>query len=805
MRHGAEIEDLLAEMAWVRRLARGLVHDAASADDLAQDALVLSIGRRDVAPRTPGALRAWLATLVRRLAIDRRRSETRRASREAERARSDVDTPLDVVERSERQQRFVRAVHALAEPYRSTVLLRYLDELSTAEVARRTAADEALVRKRLSRALALLRADIERTDGTDVHAWLAPLIVAPPIGYGPASAAAKIGGLTMASKWIVASTAAVLVLAASLYFVLEEKDAGATELASTSVAPAELAVEPKLARTELEPAPPAIVPRVEEHVAVAPKSADAVASMPSTSADLAPTAADRYEGFVLVDGMPRIPPGFRVEGSTLEVRTDERTGRYVAEAKRRPPEVPRVQQSSIWWITSDESAPLQLELPRPEGAQRRDIELASGTTLDLRVVEVPGERPVIGREFLLRASVVTSRTASASMNRMHDRVVVTGADGHVRCGGLTRDGSVTLTMSRHPSDAARMGTGSTDTLWRSRITPTGPRALTGTVYLAPDEAPLVLRGTIAPRVDLKAHVVAQSVDDQGKTIESGVLAKREGDRFEVVVLPRTTWRVWLEDDTTRISVVRTVVVADRDPDPVDLTPREMKDVLVRVVNAPKGGRVRLGEIDQTPRRSQTIEIEAGHGEAHVRLDEPMTIRVACEEGPEGSGAGSMTIVRIDPARESSYEIDLHGDAHVDVEFAVSGLSSVEPCPITLQRTDDSGESAKVWIDRGRSMAPARLTPGRWIWWYRGSVPSLAGGAIDVAPGTNTIRIACTMQRHTQGELASGIELLAFEGGDTPLVLDGRPMRLTWLQLVNERDVDEVWLGDGLRWRPLPAK
>mgnify|MGYP000897805447 CR=1 FL=1 len=131
-RHGAELEQLLAEIGWVQRLARGLVRDPAGAEDLAQEALVRSLDARAHAPSSPGALRAWLATIVRRIAIDRGRTETSRAARETSRVngRTDAhDEPFAIVARSERQQELVRAVHALTEPYRTTILLRYLDEL----------------------------------------------------------------------------------------------------------------------------------------------------------------------------------------------------------------------------------------------------------------------------------------------------------------------------------------------------------------------------------------------------------------------------------------------------------------------------------------------------------------------------------------------------------------------------------------------------------------------------------------------------------------------------------------------------
>ncbi|HLF95376.1 MAG TPA: sigma factor, partial [Planctomycetota bacterium] len=47
-------EVLLEHAAFLRRLARGILHDADAADDVAQDAIVAALGER------PKNLRAWL-------------------------------------------------------------------------------------------------------------------------------------------------------------------------------------------------------------------------------------------------------------------------------------------------------------------------------------------------------------------------------------------------------------------------------------------------------------------------------------------------------------------------------------------------------------------------------------------------------------------------------------------------------------------------------------------------------------------------------------------------------------------------
>src|SRR5688572_18901231 len=74
-----DLDALLAHAGWARKLAARLVHDAAGADDLAQDAWVAALER----PPAPGRpLRRWLAAVMRNLARESRRARARREVRE---------------------------------------------------------------------------------------------------------------------------------------------------------------------------------------------------------------------------------------------------------------------------------------------------------------------------------------------------------------------------------------------------------------------------------------------------------------------------------------------------------------------------------------------------------------------------------------------------------------------------------------------------------------------------------------------------------------------------------------------------
>ena len=145
------IESLLAHRDWVRRLARALARDESGADDLEQEAWLRAMRHP---PAHAGSLRGWLGTVLRRLAVDRRRTEQGRARREelAARRETPVPSPADLVAEAEAHRRVVEAVLSLEEPNSSTVLLRWFEDLPPTELARRLGVPVETVRARLRRA-----------------------------------------------------------------------------------------------------------------------------------------------------------------------------------------------------------------------------------------------------------------------------------------------------------------------------------------------------------------------------------------------------------------------------------------------------------------------------------------------------------------------------------------------------------------------------------------------------------------------------------------------------------------------------
>jgi RNA polymerase sigma-70 factor (ECF subfamily) len=207
---------LASHHGFVRELARGLVAPDAF-EDVAHEALLAGLARP---PARPAALRGWLATTVRHLASKWRRGEARRERREAAAARPEaLPSARELVERVELEQAVVRAVLALKEPFRTTVLLRFYEGHATAAIAQQLRIPADTVRSRLRRGLAELRAKLDASCGSRDH-WVAallPVAALPsgvvPIGSGVATA--KVAAAAAATGATVVGIQAIGIVAAS--------------------------------------------------------------------------------------------------------------------------------------------------------------------------------------------------------------------------------------------------------------------------------------------------------------------------------------------------------------------------------------------------------------------------------------------------------------------------------------------------------------------------------------------------------------------------------------------------------------
>ena len=167
VRVAAGDRDAFAEFydRWSGRLFALIVRilvDRAQSEEVLQE-VFLEIWR-SAASFSPsrGSARAWVVTMARRRAIDRVRSSQAARDRE-EQWRDympDVDLTVQAVEDSLAGEDVRRALDAVGEPQRSTLVMAYFTGLTHTEIARRTGVPLGTVKTRIRNGIARLRKEM---------------------------------------------------------------------------------------------------------------------------------------------------------------------------------------------------------------------------------------------------------------------------------------------------------------------------------------------------------------------------------------------------------------------------------------------------------------------------------------------------------------------------------------------------------------------------------------------------------------------------------------------------------------------
>jgi len=219
-------DQLLAHEAFVRRVAARLLRDASRVDDVVQQTWLAALRRR---PDASVGLGGWLARVARNFALESRRGDARREDRERRAARAERLPSVESIRaREAARHAVVEAVLALDEPFRSAVLLRFLDGLPPRAVARALGVPVETARSRVRRGLEHVRARLDRERGGDGRAWALALAA---IAAMPAPGGAAIGralehvveGISMGTKAKVSIAAAALLALAGAWWQLGER------------------------------------------------------------------------------------------------------------------------------------------------------------------------------------------------------------------------------------------------------------------------------------------------------------------------------------------------------------------------------------------------------------------------------------------------------------------------------------------------------------------------------------------------------------------------------------------------------
>ncbi|MEM6568788.1 MAG: sigma-70 family RNA polymerase sigma factor [Planctomycetota bacterium] len=413
---------LLSQTRWMRALALGLVSDPNEADDVAQEAALAAL-QHGPADRAPS--RAWLATVVRNFAWRRRRTETRRADHEALAADGSVASrgELDAVDRIDTHQMLLEAVRSLDEPLRSTVVQRYLEGRTSADIARATGVPQGTVRARLKRGLERLRERLDEEHGSR-GAWMtlvAPIAL-PPIpspspvpvpDVDPASTAAALAQGTAAMSLAKLGLSGTLVLAAAL---------GGWRMTQTAQPAAPTPIEPIAAAepetlAAVEPEVVAAVPEAARREVAASAEADATAPAPQPVLQpaLPKTFAAYLEArFVDEHGSP-LP-----DVEVLLMSSDGRRSkpRKIGDGRAGPNGLAQVEGGLPGWAAPDETGlrAARLELVarlKGRASHRQRVLLREAETTQLGdVVLGPGAR-IAGRVVDERGSAVEGALVGA--------------------------------------------------------------------------------------------------------------------------------------------------------------------------------------------------------------------------------------------------------------------------------------------------------------------------------------------------------------------------------------------------------
>lgn len=417
--------DLEALSAQLRALARQLVRDPASADDLVQEAWLASLDQPRGAVRELGA---WLRTVVRNLAArSARRDALRQVAHERSAAVESSRETEEMLERSNIALALREAAHELAEPVRSVIVLHYFEGRTLEATAEQLGRPLETVRSQRRRGIDELRGVLDRRHRGARRDWLAAL--APLLGDGPAP--------TPRWRWTaLGALAAIAVVGIGIWFTREKPTAEPAPALASVEAGTDDATESSV---EVDEAP--------ARVDVAPQAPASAPQPPSEPLEAPAVATKRFAARVTD------PDGAPVEGARLDVLglNGAQLGPFVTDAQGRAAFELRADQLSYRASFAERGglvvhafapgrakSPLAL-VPAIEGEQEFELSLGGPSQALSGLVVDPDGAPLVDAQIELESEVKHMTSAPGGVLLLEDaRRAVSGADGRFTLDHLPR-------------------------------------------------------------------------------------------------------------------------------------------------------------------------------------------------------------------------------------------------------------------------------------------------------------------------------------------------------------------------------
>lgn len=753
----AGADDVVQHLSWVRRLALALVRDPDLADDLAQQAATDWMGSSGGWTARRGGLRAWLAKAARSLAIDRGRAERARRRREGEVAAASqpVERPDEVAARLEQQRRVVLMVQQLPEPYRTTIVHRYLDEWPTAAIAGRMGVPEATVRKRIERGLGLLRERLDGPSGGNARRWCLGLLepsLRRQVEFGSAGGGLSAVGLgvgIMGSKALAGSVAAVVAAGLAVWFWI-----GSGELDAPVEAGGRGVVVPAAVAAAREEAVRAAVP--------APGS-------PPRGAEDAASAPLRVHGFLFVDGEHRAPRDLKIQANydTGDIHWDVAAATWsvdlAALAARGVGTAAMREGATTLWITSSTTVPAQVPIPAEllDAGGVFDLHLTGGRTLALQFLDEQTRAPLPDLAFAVRRTLELSRGAGRVFSRGDESVHRTDAGGRALVQGIPELGQVSVVVDFVPRERQLLMRGGqvatvhwpAQPVWSMPLDATLPKQLEATLFVSAPLGDAVANGQVpawaiepgspptSVRVVMRER--AKVGTDASGLGERYVLPVDGQGGFQLVAGAPSRHVVWLEraSDGNPLSLPTEVGFERAGPQPaIVFTPLAVSRLALRCDNVPATGVLEIVGEDG---------VGAGQPQRHACAGKPFTVEVPAAAGTslrfslfDAGSADRKTAwtrrVVVDAGTPRELVLDLAGSWR-SIELRAEGLDvatlralALHPCRAGRVVQD---ERIVAVCDGGGATASVHVAPGQWLCMAEVDGALRILGVVDVPAGT----------------------------------------------------------------------